>query len=44
MKDFCSEKGLEINTLAHKEIYLSDFRRTEASKLKTVLRYSVAKA
>ena len=44
MKDFCSEKGLEIKTLAHKEIYLSDFRRTEASKLKTVLRYSVAKA
>lgn len=43
MKDFCSENNLEIKTLAHKEIYLSDFRRTEASKLKTVLRYSVEK-
>ena len=43
MKDFCSENNLEIKTLAHKEIYLSDFRRVEASKLKTVLRYSVDK-
>lgn len=41
MKDFCIENNLEIKTLAHKEIYLSDFRKTEASKLKTVLRYSV---
>ena len=43
MKDFCIENNLEIKTLAHKEIYLSDFRKTEASKLKTVLRYSVEK-
>ncbi|WP_250674087.1 GyrI-like domain-containing protein [Paraclostridium ghonii] len=41
MKDFCIENNLEIKTLAHKEIYLSDFRKTEASKLKTVLRYLV---
>lgn len=41
MKDFCIENNLEIKTLAHKEIYLSDFRKTEAAKLKTVLRYSV---
>lgn len=41
MKDFCIENNLEIKTLAHKEIYLSDFSKTEASKLKTVLRYSV---
>lgn len=41
MKEFCIENNLEIKTLAHKEIYLSDFRKTEASKLKTVLRYSV---
>ena len=41
MKDFCIENNLEIKTLAHKEIYLSDFRKTEPSKLKTVLRYSV---
>lgn len=41
MKEFCVENNLEIKTLAHKEIYLSDFRKTEASKLKTVLRYLV---
>lgn len=41
MKSFCNENNLHIKTLAHKEIYLSDFRKTEASKLKTVLRYSV---
>ena len=41
MKSFCSENNLHIKTLAHKEIYLSDFRKTESSKLKTVLRYSV---
>lgn len=41
MKEFCTENNLEIKTLAHKEIYLSDFRKTEASKLKTVLRYLV---
>lgn len=41
MKEFCIENNLEIKTLAHKEIYLSDFRKTEASKLKTVLRYLV---
>ena len=43
MKEFCSENDLDIKTLAHKEIYLSDFRKTEAAKLKTVLRYSVEK-
>lgn len=41
MKEFCIENNLEIKTLAHKEIYLSDFRKMEASKLKTVLRYLV---
>lgn len=41
MKEFCAENNLEIKTLAHKEIYLSDFRKTEACKLKTVLRYLV---
>ncbi|MCR8743699.1 GyrI-like domain-containing protein [Romboutsia lituseburensis] len=41
MKEFCIENNLEIKTLAHKEIYLSDFRKAEASKLKTVLRYLV---
>lgn len=41
MKDFCTENNLTIKTLAHKEVYISDFRKTEPSKLKTVLRYSV---
>lgn len=41
MKDFCNENNLNIKTLAHKEVYISDFRKTESSKLKTVLRYSV---
>lgn len=41
MKDFCGKNNLNIKTLVHKEIYLSDFRKTEAAKLKTVLRYSV---
>ncbi len=41
MKAFCKVNNLKIKTLAHREIYLSDFRKTESSKLKTVLRYSV---
>ncbi|HHV97099.1 MAG TPA: hypothetical protein GXX37_11615 [Clostridiaceae bacterium] len=41
MKKFIRENNLEITTLAHREIYISDPRKTEASKLKTVLRYRV---
>lgn len=41
MEEFCNENNLKIKTKAHREIYLSDFRKTEASKLKTVLRYMV---
>lgn len=41
MKDFIEEYNLEITTLVHREIYISDPRRTEESKLKTVLRYRV---
>ncbi|QUH31405.1 GyrI-like domain-containing protein [Vallitalea guaymasensis] len=41
MKDFIEENDLEIKTLRHREIYLSDVRKTEKSKLKTVLRYRV---
>ncbi|MEM8565112.1 MAG: GyrI-like domain-containing protein [Bacteroidota bacterium] len=37
---FVSERGLEINGYHH-EIYLSDPRRTEPSKLRTILRYPV---
>jgi len=41
MKKFIKEKNLEITTLRHREIYISDARKTEKSKLKTVLRYKV---
>lgn len=37
---FVSEQGLEING-HHHEIYISDPRKTEAHKLKTILRYPV---
>jgi len=41
MKKFIKENNIEITTLRHREIYLSDARKTEKSKLKTVLRYMV---
>lgn len=41
MKDYIKENDLMIKTLRHREIYLSDVRKTEKSKLKTVLRYRV---
>ncbi len=41
MKDFIKENNLEITALRHREIYISDARKTERSKLKTVLRYKV---
>jgi hypothetical protein len=41
MKKFVKENNLEITTLVHREIYISDARKTEKSKLKTVLRYKV---
>ncbi|GFZ30021.1 hypothetical protein CSC2_05470 [Clostridium zeae] len=41
MKEFIKENDLEITTLEHREIYISDARKTEKSKLKTVLRYRV---
>lgn len=43
MKEFIARNDLVLNTLKHKEIYLSDFRKTKAADLKTVLRYSVRK-
>lgn len=36
--EFLSDNNYKRTTLVHKEIYISDFRRVEASKLKTVLR------
>jgi hypothetical protein len=41
MKEFIDNNNLNITTLKHREIYLSDVRRVEPEKLKTVLRYRV---
>lgn len=38
---FCFEQGLERIKRTHREIYISDGRKTSVEKLKTVLRYSV---
>lgn len=43
MNDFCKLNNLNRISKIHREIYISDFRKTEASKLKTVLRYNVKK-
>lgn len=42
MKELAKENNLEIN-LIHREIYLSDARKVEKNKLKTILRYRVEK-
>lgn len=41
MEEYCKENNLRIKSKEHREIYISDFRKTEQSKLKTVLRYMV---
>jgi hypothetical protein len=41
MNEFIKNNNLEKTSLQHREIYLSDFRKVEPSKLKTVLRYKV---
>ena len=41
MKNFIKDNNLEIVFLKHREIYISDTRKVEAEKLKTVLRYRV---
>ncbi|QNU66119.1 GyrI-like domain-containing protein [Ruminiclostridium herbifermentans] len=43
MRQFCNDNGYERISLKHREIYLSDPRKTEASKLKTVLRFKIKK-
>ncbi|MGL5549788.1 MAG: GyrI-like domain-containing protein [Culicoidibacterales bacterium] len=42
MKAFIAEQQLTIKTLVHREIYLSDVRKTAPEKLKTLLRYQVS--
>lgn len=41
MNEFTMTNNLERVSLIHKEIYLSDVRKIEPAKLKTVLRYNV---
>ena len=41
MEMFCEENGLARTEMRHREIYISDVRKTEPSKLKTVLRIKV---
>jgi hypothetical protein len=43
MEKFCSENGYKRSFKTHREIYLSDPRKTEASKLKTILRFRIEK-
>lgn len=41
MKKYMAENGLRLKTMIHREIYLTDPRKCEPDKLKTVLRYIV---
>jgi len=43
MLQFCENLGYQRSSLKHREIYLSDPRKTEVTKLKTVLRFPVVK-
>lgn len=43
MKVFIAKNGLRLKTIVHREIYLSDPRKSEPDKLKTILRYMVEK-
>ncbi|KJS86164.1 MAG: hypothetical protein JM58_07395 [Peptococcaceae bacterium BICA1-8] len=41
MDEFCIANKLKRTKFTHREIYITDVRKTEPEKLKTVLRYSV---
>ncbi|HOO73775.1 MAG TPA: GyrI-like domain-containing protein [Tepiditoga sp.] len=43
MEKYCDENGYSRSSKIHKEIYLSDPRKTEITKLRTVLRFPVIK-
>lgn len=43
MKEFIENNDLQLKSLAHREIYISDPRKTEPNKIKTVIRYRVYK-
>lgn len=42
MEQFCAENNLKRAEKTHREIYISDVRKTAPEKLKTVLRFKVA--
>lgn len=44
MEAFCDEQSYIRTSKIHREIYLSDPRKTESAKLKTVLRFPVKKS
>lgn len=41
MKEFCIKNNLQRSSMKHREIYLTDARKTKPEKLKTVLRFKV---
>jgi hypothetical protein len=41
MEQYCDEFNLKRMSKTHKEIYISDSRKTPKEKLKTVLRFKV---
>jgi hypothetical protein len=41
MEEFCHNNGLKRIGKTHREIYISDFRKTQPDKLKTILRIKV---
>lgn len=43
MEAFCAENSFSRTSKIHREIYLSDPRKTETAKLKTVLRFPVSR-
>ena len=43
MEAYCEEQGWIRASKIHREIYLSDPRKTEPAKLKTVLRFPVVR-
>lgn len=42
MQEFCDSKGVIRSYKGHREIYLSDPRKTDPSKMKTILRFKVS--
>ena len=42
MEKYCEEQGLIRIEKTHREIYITDARRTAPEKLKTVLRFKVS--